>query len=109
MPLLPKKLSCISKKEFHLRLYDWLLYNPMLLIHLQVHYTTTHISTKLNAMKIKRVLYGIFILSLFLISGAAFSQGRQVTGTVTDSTGAPVANASVLVKNTRVGTQTASN
>src|SRR4051812_33379090 len=60
-------------------------------------------------MKIKRVLYGILFLFLFLISGTAFSQDKQVAGTVTDSTGAPVAHASVLVKNTRIGTQTAAN
>ncbi len=60
-------------------------------------------------MKIKRVLYGILFLFLFLISGAAYSQDKRVAGTVTDSTGAPVAHASVLVKNTRTGTQTAAN
>jgi len=60
-------------------------------------------------MKIKKVLYGILFLFLFLISGTVFAQDKQVTGTVTDSTGAPVANASVLVKNTKIGTQTAAN
>jgi len=60
-------------------------------------------------MKNRRLLYGIFLLSLFLISGAAFSQGKQVSGKVTDSTGAPVASASIIIKNTKTGTQTASD
>jgi TonB-linked SusC/RagA family outer membrane protein len=43
---------------------------------------------------------------LILFSGTILAQTRTVTGTVTDSTGAPVANASVVAKGTKSGTTT---
>ena len=60
-------------------------------------------------MKIKKLLFGIFFLAFCFISGSAFSQNRQVTGTVTDSTGAAIPNASVLVKGSKNGTQTSAS
>ncbi|MEO6916586.1 MAG: SusC/RagA family TonB-linked outer membrane protein [Chitinophagaceae bacterium] len=54
---------------------------------------------------IKRLLYAL-ILPLLLLSGAAFAQSRQVTGKVTDTSGVPVGNASVIVKGSTKGTQT---
>ncbi|HEY5464903.1 MAG TPA: SusC/RagA family TonB-linked outer membrane protein [Hanamia sp.] len=51
------------------------------------------------------------LLSTFLCFCAAisFAQQREITGTVKDNNGAPVANASVIVKGTRVGTTTDSS
>src|SRR5690349_4536990 len=59
-------------------------------------------------MKIRRLLFGI-ILPLLFASGTAYAQDRRITGKVTDSTGAPVVNASVVVKGGRNGTQTSSD
>jgi TonB-linked SusC/RagA family outer membrane protein len=59
-------------------------------------------------MIIKRLLY-LLILPLLLFTGQAYAQDKLVTGTVTDATGAPVANASVVVKGARSGTSTAAN
>ncbi len=56
-------------------------------------------------MKIKSMLYAV-VLFLTLFVGRAFSQDRQVTGRVTDTTGAPVANASIVIKGARKGIQT---
>ncbi len=56
-------------------------------------------------MIIKKLLYS-FVLPLLLFAGQLFAQERQVTGRVTDTAGAPVANASVTVKGARTGTQT---
>ena len=60
-------------------------------------------------MKIVKVFRAVSILCLLFISGFAFSQGTQITGKVTDSAGSPVVNATILVKNTKVGTQTSSS
>ena len=43
---------------------------------------------------------------LMLFSALAIGQNRTITGTVTDETGAPVAGASVVIKNTRTGVST---
>ncbi|TKK69813.1 SusC/RagA family TonB-linked outer membrane protein [Ilyomonas limi] len=51
----------------------------------------------------------IGILYFYAFNGFAQETQKTVTGTVTDSTGTPVANASVLIKGTKTGTQTASN
>jgi len=59
-------------------------------------------------MKIKRLLYAL-VLPLLLFAGKLHAQDRTVTGTVTDTTGAPVANASVIVSRGTAGTQTAAN
>ncbi|MCW3107750.1 MAG: TonB-dependent receptor, partial [Segetibacter sp.] len=59
-------------------------------------------------MTIKKLLHA-FVLPLLLFSGQLFAQERLVTGTVTDSSGAPIANASVVAKGTRAGTQTSSS
>lgn len=48
----------------------------------------------------------VFVISFLLLSNFLFSQTREVKGKVTDSTGAPIANASVLVIDTKTGTQT---
>ena len=40
---------------------------------------------------------------LMLFSALAFGQNRQITGTVTDETGAPLPGATVTIKGTRVG------
>ena len=52
---------------------------------------------KHRIMTIKKMLYA-FVLPLLLFSGQLFAQERTVTGTVTDSAGGPVSNASVVVK-----------
>lgn len=46
------------------------------------------------------------IASLLLCTTVAFSQQKTVTGTVTDSSNAPIANATVSVKGTNIATQT---
>jgi TonB-dependent starch-binding outer membrane protein SusC len=56
-------------------------------------------------MTLKRLLYAL-VLPLLLLTGQAFSQDKTVTGKVTDATGAPVANASVVVKGGTTGTST---
>ena len=58
--------------------------------------------------RISRILL-IGILYFYALHGFAQETQKLVTGTVTDSTGAPVANASVLVKGTTTGTQTAAD
>jgi TonB-dependent starch-binding outer membrane protein SusC len=55
-------------------------------------------------MTLKRLLY-VMVLPL-LLSLQVAAQDRLVTGRITDSSGAPVVNASVTVANGRVGTQT---
>ena len=59
-------------------------------------------------MTMKRFLY-VIVLPLLLISGDVFSQDRLVTGRVTDTIGAPVANASVVAKGSKKGTQTSAD
>jgi iron complex outermembrane receptor protein len=59
-------------------------------------------------MKIKKLLYA-FVLPLVLFAGQLFAQDRVVTGRVTDTSGAPVANASVLIKGGKTGTQTSTD
>ncbi|MEO9004254.1 MAG: TonB-dependent receptor plug domain-containing protein, partial [Ginsengibacter sp.] len=49
------------------------------------------------------------ILALLFSSAIVFAQEKQITGTVNDNTGSPVANASVLIKGTNVGTTTDAN
>jgi TonB-linked SusC/RagA family outer membrane protein len=46
------------------------------------------------------------VLCLLLVVGQLFAQNRIITGKVTDEKGAPVANASVVVKGTSTGTNT---
>ena len=53
-----------------------------------------------------RKLYAILIGIVLLTSEHALSQTRQVTGTVTDSTGAPISGVSVQVVNSNAGTTT---
>ena len=52
--------------------------------------------------KLHTILIGIVLLS----AEQALSQNRQVTGTVSDSTGAPIAGVSVQVVNSNRGTTT---
>lgn len=47
-----------------------------------------------------------FMLGLLLVSGQLLAQNRTITGRVTDDKGAAIANASVVVKGTNVGTTT---
>lgn len=58
-------------------------------------------------MTIKKLLYAFF-LPLLLFSQHSYGQDKLVMGTVTDSTGAPIINASVIVKGAKTGTQTSS-
>lgn len=60
---------------------------------------------KIKTMTISRLLYAI-VLPLFLLAGTASAQDRQVTGKVTDTSGAPVINASVMAKGSKSGTTT---
>ncbi len=48
----------------------------------------------------------LMVLGVVIISGQLLAQQRTITGKVTDDSGSPVANASVLVKGTTVGTVT---
>jgi TonB-linked SusC/RagA family outer membrane protein len=59
-------------------------------------------------MILKRLLY-VLVLPLLLLAGSAIAQDRVVTGRVTDTTGTAVANASVVVKGGKTGTQTAAD
>lgn len=50
------------------------------------------------------------LFTVLMLSGTlAFSQNRTITGIVSDESGAPLANASVQVKDTQIGTTTSSN
>lgn len=59
-------------------------------------------------MTIKKMLYA-FVLPLLLFSGQLLAQEKVVTGTVTDSLGAPIPNASIVVKGGKGGTQTSAS
>lgn len=48
----------------------------------------------------------LLLMGVLLLVGQAFAQSRTISGKVTDATGAPVPNASVVVKGTSVGTTT---
>ncbi len=56
-------------------------------------------------MTIKKLLY-VLVLPLLLLTGNVMAQDKVVTGKVTDSAGAAIANASVLVKGGTTGSQT---
>lgn len=51
-------------------------------------------------------LRSFFFVSLLMCGTIAFSQQKSVTGTVTDSTNAPIENATVAIKGTSIATQT---
>ena len=51
----------------------------------------------------------LFLACLMLVLSAAFAQGQQVTGTVTDQNGEPVAGVSVIVDGTTLGVVTGSD
>src|SRR5690606_7091986 len=48
----------------------------------------------------------LMVLGVVLITGQLLAQQRTITGKVTDDSGSPVANASVVVKGTTIGTVT---
>jgi TonB-dependent SusC/RagA subfamily outer membrane receptor len=48
----------------------------------------------------------LLFMSMLWLSGQLFAQNRTITGKVTDATNAPVPNASILVKGTKIGTTT---
>ncbi len=48
----------------------------------------------------------LLLVSIVFLSAQILAQSRQVTGRVTDEEGNPVANASVMVKGTQIGTST---
>lgn len=50
--------------------------------------------------------FTIFLLYLLALSGAVQGQSRILTGRITDPQGNPVANASILIKGTTIGTTT---
>lgn len=55
-------------------------------------------------MIFKRLLYAL--LPLLMFTGQAIAQAKQISGRVTNATGGPVANASVIVKGLNIGTST---
>ncbi len=57
-------------------------------------------------MKKIKLRYCTFLIFSLLMSTLGFSQGREVTGKITDSTGAGISNATVVAVGTKVGTQT---
>lgn len=61
----------------------------------------------LKHMNMKRTIYAIIVL--FLISGVAFAQQRTITGTVTNTEGAPIGSVSVLAVGSAAGTTTDEN
>ncbi len=46
----------------------------------------------------------VLIFAIMAMAGSAYAQNRQVTGTVKDTTGAPVIGASIAVEGTSLGT-----
>src|ERR1043165_9359879 len=56
-----------------------------------------------------RKLHAFFLCIAFLIAGHGFAQTKQIRGMVTDSSGAPLANVSVQVRNSKIGTRTNDN
>jgi TonB-dependent starch-binding outer membrane protein SusC len=59
-------------------------------------------------MNLKR-LFLLLLIGLAFSAIPALAQNKQVTGKITDEKGAPVSGASVLVKGTTLGTQTAAD
>ena len=59
-------------------------------------------------MKLTKLLFS-FVLAMVCCCFTAIAQDKVVTGKVTDSSGAPVAGATVMVKGTTVGTQTSTD
>lgn len=57
----------------------------------------------------KKILQGVFLVILLLFSSASWAQNKTVTGKVVGEKGEAVANASVVVKNSKVGTSTNAN
>ncbi len=54
----------------------------------------------LSQLHISRLLGGLFILALLLTQGRAQTETGQITGKVTDSSGAVVAGATITIKST---------
>ncbi len=54
----------------------------------------------------RKLLTALFALLLLHVSQLTFAQERTITGTVLSSDGAPVPNASILIKGSSIGTQT---
>jgi hypothetical protein len=48
----------------------------------------------------------LFITQMLLLSAGIFAQSRQITGKVTDDTGAPLSGASIIPKGLKAGAQT---
>ncbi len=57
----------------------------------------------------KKILQGIFLFVLLLFSSVSWAQNKTVTGRVIGEKGDAVSNASVIVKNTKIGTNTNAN
>lgn len=57
----------------------------------------------------KNVFKGLILLLFLLITTVSWGQNKTVTGKVTGENGAPITGASVMVKNTKVGTTTNEN
>src|SRR6478672_9008425 len=58
-----------------------------------------------STFKVRCIRFPLLLIALFLTTGVAFSQVK-VSGTVTDSKGAPVEGATVLVKGSTKGAST---
>lgn len=54
----------------------------------------------------RKLLTALFAILLLHVSQLTFAQERTITGTVLSSDGAPVPNASILIKGSSIGTQT---
>src|ERR1044072_5284559 len=50
--------------------------------------------------------FGFFLLGMLLFSAQLLAQNRTITGKIFDEKGSPIANASVVIKGTIVGTVT---
>lgn len=61
--------------------------------------------------KLRRIQKGFFCIAIMLafLPGIAFSQTKNISGKITDANGTPLANVSVVIKGTTVGTTTATD
>jgi TonB-linked SusC/RagA family outer membrane protein len=57
----------------------------------------------------KKILKGVFFSLLLLVTSSSWSQTKTVVGRVTGEKGNPIANVSVMVKKTKIGTTTNTN
>src|SRR6187551_3430573 len=60
-----------------------------------------------NLKHMRKLLF--FLLGVLIFSAPLLAQDRTISGRVTDDKGAGIANASVIIKNTQLGTTTSAD